>query len=70
MTRLFRRAGRVEVRVDGTVYKRRGAVFAAARGAEETAPDLRRCGRRCRRLRCALRTTGRFPAGRRGPSSA
>lgn len=44
MTRLFRRAGRVEVRADGTVYKRRGVVFAAARGAEETAPDLRHCG--------------------------
>ena len=42
--RLFRRAGRVEVCVDGAVYKRRGAVFAVGRDRQNGTDDYRRCG--------------------------
>ena len=44
MMRLFRRAGRVEVCVDGAVYKRRGAVFAVGRDRQNGTDDYRRCG--------------------------
>lgn len=44
MMRLFRRAGRVEVCVDGAVYKRRGAVFAVGRDRQNGTGDYRRCG--------------------------
>ena len=37
--RLFRRAGRVEVCVDGVVYKRRGAVFAVDRDRQNGTDD-------------------------------
>lgn len=43
--RLFRRAGAVEIYMDGMVYKRRGVLCAAAPNAADGLPDLKHCGR-------------------------